>query len=33
MKRTFKLRESKLRRMIAESVRRVINESDMDNNI
>lgn len=33
MNRTFKLRESKLRRMIAESVRRVINESDMDNNI
>lgn len=33
MKRTIKLRESELRRMIAESVRRVINESDMDNNI
>lgn len=33
MNRTFKLRESELRQMIAESVRRVINESDMDNNI
>ena len=30
MKRTIRLRESELKRMIAESVRRVLRESDLD---
>ena len=33
MKRTIKLKECELKQMIAESFRRVLNESDMDNNI